>query len=121
MLGGGWRVSPALILNIPVERTHILCAKKKVFFFFFLFFVNGINTEVWKSNNNQIFWFVCFIQFNAPFKIISAHMRWANQKVERKRENPEKNRLAHKQNLACLTCGQYRARTHTRHSGEMIE
>ena len=26
-----------------------------------------------------------------------------------------------KQNLACLTCGQCRARTHTRHSGEMIE
>ena len=26
-----------------------------------------------------------------------------------------------KQNLACLTCGQSGARTHTRHSGEMVE
>ena len=29
-------------------------------------------------------------------------------------------RLTHKQNLACLTCGQSGARTHTSHSGEMI-
>ena len=44
-----------------------------------------------------------FIQFNVPFKFISAHMRRANQKVGRKRVNPEKNH------------------THTRHSGEVIE
>ena len=35
------------------------------------------------------------IQFNVPFKFISAHMRRANQKVGRKRVNPEKNHLAH--------------------------
>ena len=36
-------------------------------------------------------------QFNVPFKIISVHMRRANQWVGRKRENPEKNHLAHPQ------------------------
>ena len=36
-------------------------------------------------------------QFHVPFKIISAHIRTANQKVGRKRENPEKNHLAHPQ------------------------
>ena len=38
-----------------------------------------------------------WIQFYVPFKIISAHMRRANRKVGRKRENPEKNHLAHPQ------------------------
>ena len=38
-----------------------------------------------------------FIQLNVPFKIISAHMRQANQWVGRKRENPEKNHLVHRQ------------------------
>ena len=40
-----------------------------------------------------IFFFIMFflIQFYVPFKIISAHMRRANRKVGRKRENPEKN------------------------------
>ena len=33
-----------------------------------------------------------FIQFNVPFKFISAHMRRANQKVGRKPENPAKNK-----------------------------
>ena len=37
------------------------------------------------------------IPFYVPFKIISAHMRRANQLVGRKRENPEKNHLAHLQ------------------------
>ena len=37
------------------------------------------------------------IQFYVPFKIISAHMRRANKYVGRKRENPEKNHLAHPQ------------------------
>ena len=40
----------------------------------------------------------------------------------RKRESPEKNSWhIRKQNLACLTCGQSGAPTHTRHSSEMIE
>ena len=37
------------------------------------------------------------IQFYVPFKIISCHMRRANQSVGRKRENPEKNHLTHPQ------------------------
>ena len=37
------------------------------------------------------------IQFNVPFKIISAHMKLANQYVVRKRENPKKKHLAHPQ------------------------
>ena len=41
--------------------------------------------------------FVFFIQFYVSFRVISAHMRRANQKVGRKRENPEKNHLAHPQ------------------------
>ena len=41
--------------------------------------------------------FFCLIQFNVPFKIISAHMRRANQQVGRKRENREKKHLAHPQ------------------------
>ena len=38
-----------------------------------------------------------FVPFNVPFNIISADMRWANRKVGQKRENPEKNHLAHAQ------------------------
>ena len=58
--------------------------------------------------------FLFSIQFNTPFKIVSAHMRRANQWVERKRENLEKNHLAHpKAELDCLTCVQCGARTHT--------
>ena len=53
----------------PFTISDCLCNHEGVVFFcFFLFF------------------FVCFfflffflIQFNVPFKIISAHMRWANQ------------------------------------------
>ena len=44
-----------------------------------------------------LFIFFFLIQFYIPFKIISAHMRRANQQVERKRENPEKKTLAHPQ------------------------
>ena len=35
------------------------------------------------------------------------------------REKPPRH--TRKQNLACLTCGESAARTHTRHGGEMIE
>ena len=38
-----------------------------------------------------------FIQLYVIFKVISAHMRWAKSVGERKRENPEKNHLAHPQ------------------------
>ena len=44
-----------------------------------------------------------WIQFNVPFKFISAHMRRANQKVGRKRVDPEKNHLAHPQAELCLS------------------
>ena len=63
------------------------------------------------SYNFFFFW----IQFNIRFKTVSAHMRRANQQVGRKWENPEKNHLTHPQ------AEQSGARTHTRHSGEMIE
>ena len=75
-----------------------------------------LNTPVllYKSGvHGGIFFLLLFlIQFYVHFKIISAHMRGANQSVVRKRENPEKKHLA---------CGQCGAQTHTRHSGEMIE
>ena len=47
-------------------------------------------------------------------KIILAHDETDQSVGGRKRENPEKNHLAPgdvKQNLACLTCGQWGART----------
>ena len=53
------------------------------------------------------------IQFYVPFKIISAR---ENGRTPRKT-----TWRTRKQNLACLACGQCGARTHTRHSGEMIE
>ena len=37
------------------------------------------------------------IQINVPFKIISAHMRQANQQVGQNWENPEKNHMARPQ------------------------
>ena len=40
---------------------------------------------------------IFLIQFNVPFKIISARMRWTNQWVGRKHESPEKNHRAHPQ------------------------
>ena len=41
---------------------------------------------------------IFLIQFHTHFKIISAHLRQANQKVRHKtREPPEKNHLAHLQ------------------------
>ena len=63
-----------------------------------------------------------FIQFYVPFKIISAHMGRTNQQVDENGRTPRKTTWhTRKQNMACLTCGQSGARTHTRHSGEMIE
>ena len=85
--------------------------KKKGFFFFFFFFFWGggelfvlkldLCTQLMKSvmmcefSRSRFFFFL--IQFYVPFKIISAHMRRANQWVGRKRENPEKNHLTHPQ------------------------
>ena len=60
------------------------------------------------------------IQFYILFNIFSSYE--TGQSVGgRRRENPEKKNTWHtrKQNLACLTCGQCGARTHT--SGETIE
>ena len=53
-----------------------------------------------KGYNSTGMWYiytVFFIHLYVPFKIISAHMRRANQKVGRKWENPEKNHLAYLQ------------------------
>ena len=51
----------------------------------------------WSRSFSLMFLGFFLIQFYIPFKIILAHMRWANQSVGRKRENPEKNHLAHPQ------------------------
>ena len=52
-----------------------------------------------------------------PVKIISLILSLVNRKVWQKGEIPEKNHLTNcKQNLACLTCDQSKAQTH---SGEM--
>ena len=48
-----------------------------------------------------------FIQFNVPFKFISAHMRQANQKVEPREKQSWHTR---KQNLASLTWPERRPR-----------
>ena len=65
---------------------YIIYNDKKICIVFFVFFF-------------LFFFFIIFflIQFNVPFKIISAHMRRANQSVGRKRETPEKNHLTHPQ------------------------
>ena len=59
-----------------------------------------------------------FNQFYVPFKIISAHIRRANQYVGRKRETPEKKHLAHPQ--AELGLSHIMPRVGLE-SGEMIE
>ena len=47
--------------------------------------------------NSFVFYFSLFIQFYFPFNVISAYMRWANEEVGRKRENPEKKHMAYLQ------------------------
>ena len=68
------------------------------------------------TTNGQILF---LIQFYVPFKIISAHgpiSRWAKTG-----DSPEKNTWhTHKQKLACLTCCERGARTHTRHRGQIL-
>ena len=89
------------------------------FFFFFLFFFfftfaqdfSDVVWHPWISIAGQLIvsvsprffihggyhiylFIIIFIHFNFPFKIISAHMVWANQWVGRKRENFEKKKPA---------------------------
>ena len=61
--------------------------------------ITRISFEFVSQKNSVIFIYfsLCLIQVYVPFKIISAHMRRADQYVGRKRENPEKNHLAHPQ------------------------
>ena len=60
-------------------------------------------------------------EFYVTFKIISAHMRRANQQVGENGRFPRKNTWhIRKQKLACLTCCQRGARTHTRHRGQIL-
>ena len=87
---------------MSLDQIWIAFSLKCLFFFFIIFFF--------------------LIQFYVPFKSKSSHMRRANQKVGENGKTPRKTTWrTHKQNLACLTCGQCRAQTHTRHSGEMIQ
>ena len=84
--------------------------------------IKGCNLPLAQVAKFLSFFFFFLIQFYVPFKIISAHMRRANQKVGENGRTPRKTTWhTRKQNLACLTCGQSGARTRTRHSGEMIE
>ena len=66
-----------------------------------------------------------FFLFNSvlrPFQDYFSSYETGQSVGGRKRENPRKTTwLTRKQNLACLTCGQGGAQTHTRHSGEMME
>ena len=58
------------------------------------------------------FFFVFFIQFNVPFKIISL-LETSQTLGGAKREYPGKTTWhTRKQNLSCLTCGQCGARTY---------
>ena len=75
----------------------------------------------WCYSWKIVFLLLFFIQFNIPFKIISL-IETSQLVGGAKSEYPGKTTWhTRKQNLACLTCGQCRARTYTRHSGEMIE
>ena len=54
-------------------------------------------------------------------RLFPAHLRWPFSRWAKMGEPREKPPgTPHKQNLACLTCGQCGARTHTRHSCEDI-
>ena len=69
----------------------------------------------------SLFFNTFLIQFYIPFKIISANMRRANQWVGKNGRFPRKNTWhTRKQKLACLTCCQRGARTHTRHRGQIL-
>ena len=68
-----------------------------------------------------VFFFLFLSLIQLYVKIISAHMRRANQWGENGRTPGKTTWHTRKQNLGCLTCGQCGARTHNRHSGEMIE
>ena len=95
---------------------------------FFVFLFSFLKNKAWvrktstikrKSDSGCLYECesIFLIQFNVPFKIISAHMRRANQSVGENGRTPRKTTWhTHKQNLACLTCGQRTARTRTRHS-----
>ena len=67
---------------------------------------------------------IFFIQFNVPFKIISLifHIETSQLVGGAKREYPRKTTWhTRKLNLTCPTCDPCWGRTHTSHSGEMIE
>ena len=82
-----------------------------------LFTCTHVNVDFVRKPN--VFFF--FIQFTVPFKIISL-IETSQSIGGAKRECPWKTTWhTCKQNLACLTCGQWGARTYPRHSGEMIE
>ena len=83
------------------HHTNLVNLKFLFFFYFFFFFFNSI------LRPSQDY----FSSYETRQSVGGA-----------KTGEPEKNHLANrKQNLAGLTCGQSGARTHTRHSGEMIE
>ena len=72
-------------------------------FFFFFFFFNSVLRS-----------------FQDYFSSYETGQSVGGAKTGEPREKPP-DTPAGKQNLACLTCGQSGARTHTSHSGEMIE
>ena len=82
----------------PAWRTckpsKVLLAYVPLFFFLSSF---GLLVFLCVFFNSSVFCCCFFTQFYVPFKIISAHMRRANQYVGQKRENPKKNHLAHPQ------------------------
>ena len=70
------------------------------------------------TNISRFFFFFFFLNsVLRPFQDYFSSYETGQSLGGRKREDPEKNHLAHPQS----ECGQSEARTHTRHSGEMIE
>ena len=67
------------------------------------------------------FFFFFFLDYFSSYET-GQSVGGAKSRENRKKKKKKKNTwYTRKQNLACLTCGQSEARTHTRHNGEMIE
>ena len=122
-VGGPWR-SSACVCLVGREKKWGVRTSGGMFYRSLLMYFGGssLYIYIYIYKNFFFFFFIFFVQFNVPFKIISLISRRANQKVGRKREYPGKNHLTHAQvELDLSHLWPVWGRTHTSHSGEMIE
>ena len=69
-----------------------------------------------------LFFFVPFFSVKRPFQDYFSSYETGQSVNGAKKRTPRKTTWhTRKQNLACLTCAPCEARTHTRHSGEMVK